>query len=542
MSTQTMSTAANVTLIPARRNVQNGIGTGQSVRVAAYCRVSTEQENQQNSYATQIAYYTDLINNNPEWQLVGIFADEGLSGTQTANRTEFNKMIKMCRRRKVDLILCKSISRFARNTVDCLDYVRELKSLGIAVRFEKENIDTSAMSSEFAISLYASFAQAESESISKNVTWGIEKRFREGKVRYQLRQMLGYRMGENGVPYIVEEEAKTVRLIFQMYADGYSTSEIAKHLHENGYKRWNGETNWHRNHVYQILQNEKYVGDAILQKSYTVDCITHERADNNGQKPKYYVQDAHPAIVDRDIYDRVKLELAKRRLDAKRGEKGKRRTNGKYHTKYSFSRLLTCPYCGSKYKRTSWVVGGVKKPVWRCESRLVKRPCPKSPSYYEEMLHRSILAAINSMIGGEDVETAIKGSTEKLKSDMQEIEQKISELTAQLGEIEQSRDDILECISGSMFEQMSSELKDLNAREQAIAYQIDALMKQKDENRRSILKADAAISLFRNMERITAFDETVVDRLIDRIDAIDKDRIAVTFCGGFRVEQEILRE
>ena len=177
-----MTTAANVTLIPAKRDTPTGSGSGVITKVAAYCRVSTEQENQQNSYATQISYYTDYITRNPDWQLVGIYADEGISGTRTKNRTQFNKMIRAARRKKIDLILCKSISRFARNTVDCLDYVRELKALGVTVIFEKENINTSSMSSEFAISLYASFAQAESESISKNVTWGIEKAYREGNI------------------------------------------------------------------------------------------------------------------------------------------------------------------------------------------------------------------------------------------------------------------------------------------------------------------------------------------------------------------------
>lgn len=165
-----MTTAANVTLIPARKESRKSNGSGVITKVAAYCRVSTEQENQQNSYATQISYYTDYITRNPDWQLVGIYADEGISGTRTKNRTQFNRMIRAARRKKIDLILCKSISRFARNTVDCLDYVRELKALGVTVIFEKENINTSSMSSEFAISLYASFAQAESESISKNVT------------------------------------------------------------------------------------------------------------------------------------------------------------------------------------------------------------------------------------------------------------------------------------------------------------------------------------------------------------------------------------
>ena len=252
--------------------------TGKSKpRIAAYCRVSTEQENQQNSYHSQISYYSDYISSNPDWQLAGIFADEGISGTQTKNRTQFNKMIRMARKGKIDLILCKSISRFARNTVDCLDYVRELRNLGVAVIFEKENINTNSMNFEFAISLYASFAQAESESISRNVTWGIEKSFREGNVRYKFENMLGYRLNENKKPYIIPHEAEIVRMIFRDYADGFGASEIADKLTKMGAVRRNGSSEWTRNHVYQILKNEKYVGDAILQKTYTVNCITHDR-------------------------------------------------------------------------------------------------------------------------------------------------------------------------------------------------------------------------------------------------------------------------
>ena len=308
-----MNRSSNITLIPAKRDLNTGLSHGITAKVAAYCRVSTEQENQQNSYATQISYYTDYITSNPDWQLAGIYADEGISGTMTKNRTQFNKMIRAAKNKKIDIILCKSISRFARNTVDCLDYVRELRSLGVTVIFEKENINTSSMSSEFAISLYASFAQAESESISKNITWGIERSFREGNVRYKFDQMLGYRLDENKQPCIVEDEAEIVRLIFSDYAMGYGATKIARKLTEMGARRRNGSTQWTRNHVYQVLKNEKYVGDAILQKTYTANCLTHDRRKNNGQKPKYFIQDCHEAIVDRSTYDTVRLELEKKK-------------------------------------------------------------------------------------------------------------------------------------------------------------------------------------------------------------------------------------
>ena len=206
-----MSTAPNVTVIPAKVQTAESRDKYHQLRVAAYCRVSTELEEQQNSYQVQIAYYTDLINKKKEWTLAGIFADEGISGTQTKKRTEFNRMIRMCRNKKIDLVITKSISRFARNTVDCLEYVRQLKDLGIGVIFEKENINTLTMTSEFMIALYGSFAQAESESISKNVSWGKEKAYREGKVQFQYKHLLGYKKGADGKPEIIPEEAETVK-------------------------------------------------------------------------------------------------------------------------------------------------------------------------------------------------------------------------------------------------------------------------------------------------------------------------------------------
>ena len=245
------------------------------VNVAAYCRVSTEAEEQQNSYQVQIEYYTNYINSNPEWTLAGIFADEGISGTQTKNRTEFNRMIRMCKKKKIDLVLCKSTSRFARNTVDCLDHIRLLKSLGIGVIFEKENINTLTAQSEFILSLYSSFAQAESESISKNITLGNQMAFKEGKVRYNYKYLLGYKKGEDGKPVIIPEEAEVIQLIFKLYIDGGSTHTIAQELNNKKYPTRSKSGKWSAMHIKRILQNEKYIGDCLLQKTYTIDCISH---------------------------------------------------------------------------------------------------------------------------------------------------------------------------------------------------------------------------------------------------------------------------
>ncbi len=529
-------TAENVTLIPAKKNYKELVSGGKSIKVAAYCRVSTEEENQQNSYASQIRYYTEYINSNPEWILVGIFADEGISGTRTKNRTQFNKMIRLARHKKIDLILCKSISRFARNTVDCLDYVRELKSLGVTVIFEKENINTDSMSSEFAISLYASFAQAESESISKNITWGIEKAFRQGKVRYQFRQSLGYRLDDSGKPYVVEEEAEIVRLIFQMYAAGYSSSAIAKTLTERSAVRRNGSSLWNRSHVYQILKNEKYAGDALLQKTFTVNCITHDRAVNRGEKAMYLVSDCHEPIVDRATFEAVRLELAKRKIDARRDEYDR----GRYHTKYCLSQLLICPYCGGYYKRTTWILKGQKVGVWRCKNRMEGIRCKQSPSYYEDKLQDNIIKAVNGMFGSADeTKEAAAKKTDEASDVIEELDKGIRGIISELSEVEKERESILASISGNLFEKMGNELKALNQKESVLAEELLLLKRKREEQRRNILSIQATNSFFEMLQPLTEFDNIVLRKIIHHIEAVSKDEIVVTFNGGYKVRHPI---
>lgn len=533
-------TAENVTLIPATITQHSHMNVLSQTRVAAYCRVSTDEEEQQSSYKVQISYYTDYINSNPEWKLVGIFADEGISGTQTAKRTEFNKMIKMCRRKKIDLILCKSISRFARNTVDCLDYVRELKALGIAVMFEKENINTMSATSEFAISLYASFAQAESESISRNVTWGIERGFREGKVRYFMNQTLGYRMGDDGKPHIVEEEAQHVRDIFTMFAEGYSMKEIAAEMEARGVVRRNGRSDWNRLNVNAILRNEKYVGDAVLQKWYTVDCLTHKLAVNYGQKPKYLVQNCHEGIIDRETWDKVRLELAKRSANSNRGRK--RADKGRYRTEYALTELLYCAHCGKPFRRTIWKFGDTKKGVWRCADRLesAKITCKKSPSLHEDKLHRSILAVINSMIDNTDkLNEAVQSSMEHTRSEIIMIDEEIDQIYKRLSEINSTRDTLLSCISGTQYERINGELRTLLEEEKQVKDKLEKLKQRKDKIQYSAKQAATARELFANMQPMSSFDDMTVRKLIERITVISKTEITVRFRGGLEVSGEV---
>lgn len=268
------------------------------LRVAAYCRVSTDNEEQINSYNAQKNYYTQRIEENPEWEMAGIFADEGISGTSLKKRNEFNKMIAACKRGRIDMILTKSISRFARNTVDCLNTVRKLKAEGIGVIFEKENINTLTQTSEFMITLFSAFSQAESESLSKNVSWGMQKSMEAGKVNFQFAHLLGYRRGADGQPEIVPEEAETVRKIYRRYLEGAALTQIANELNADNISTPSGKGKWSMQMVRGILANEKYCGDALLQKTFITDCISKKVKKNNGEKPMYYVENNHPAKGD----------------------------------------------------------------------------------------------------------------------------------------------------------------------------------------------------------------------------------------------------
>jgi site-specific DNA recombinase len=537
-----MSTAPNVTIIPAKVQTTQNRDKYHQLRVAAYCRVSTEQEEQQNSFAVQVAYYTDLINKKKEWTLAGIFADEGISGTQTKKRTEFNRMIRMCRNKKIDLVITKSISRFARNTVDCLEYVRQLKDLGIGVIFEKENINTLTMTSEFMIALYGSFAQAESESISKNVSWGKEKAYREGKVAFQYSKLLGYRKGEDGKPEIVPEEAETVKMIYGMFLDGYSMKSIKDILENRDLLTPTGKKTWSESLVRSILQNEKYVGNALLQKTYTVDCISHKVVKNHGERPMYLVSDHHAAIIDRDTYNRVQQELARR--SSKRKVSDKTITEqGKYSSKYALTELLICGHCGTPYRRTTWASRGKKQIVWRCISRLEhgKKYCPDSPSIKEEQLHKAIIRAINSYYScRDDIAKILKANIGSVL-ECQGREEIIA-IEKRLKEIDQARNDLVGLIAagGCDEDKLDSEFENLYEEEQHLSERLAMLKSQNKTSAETQEKLDKIMELIDNEKfELETFDNVLIRKLIECVKVLSKNEILVIFKGGYEVRAEI---
>ena len=349
-------------------------------RVAAYCRVSTDKEQQEHSFETQKEMYTDMIMMKPNWQMAGIYADEGITGTIAKKRPDFTK----------------SVSRFSRNNLDCLLYVRELKERGIPIIFEKEGINTMHVSSELLITLFSGLSQAESESISMNVKIGKRQSLKNGNVPFSYKSFLGYRKGADGQPEIDPEQAVTVRRIFAEYLAGRSLLEIAKGLTADGIPTARGSYEWSSPRVLSILTNEKYKGDALLQKTYIADCISKKSKKNNGELPMYYVENNHPAIIERAVFDRVQEEVSRRNSKRKVKQTGTKTELGKYSGKYALSEILYCGNCGTPYRRCTWSKNGKKKIVWRCISRLDygTKYCKDSPSIEESVLQNAIAEAI----------------------------------------------------------------------------------------------------------------------------------------------------
>lgn len=391
-----------VTKIEANPLLQKRGGENGILRVAAYCRVSTDSEDQLESYNAQVSHYTETIMKNPKWQFVKIYADEGITGTLARKREEFLKMIRDCEKGKIDLILTKSFSRFARNTVDSLNYVRKLKALGIGVFFEEQNLNSLTADSEMFVGLYSVMAQAESENISANVRWGLQQRMRSGTFAFHY-NILGYRKGENGEPEIVPEEAEIVLKIYNLYLNGYSIKQIKEYLEKNNIPTKQGKTVWGYTVVANILTNERYCGDMLLQKTFTENCITKKVKKNRGEKTKYLIANNHTPIVSSEMFKKVQREMARRR--------GKRQTSdksltalGKYSGKFALSELLVCGDCGSPYKRITWVKNGVSRKVWRCLSRVDhgKKFCAESPALDEKKLHEAICRGLTKLLENKD--------------------------------------------------------------------------------------------------------------------------------------------
>ena len=503
-------------------------------RVAAYCRVSTDSEEQLNSYEAQKSYYTQKIEESSDWEMAEIYADEGISGTSMKKRTEFKKMITACKRGHIDLIITKSLSRFARNTVDCLETVRLLKANGIGVYFEKENINTLTESSEFLITLFSGFAQAESESLSKNVTWGKQKSAEAGKVDFQYKKMLGYRKGTDGQPEIVPEEAKIIRRIYRRYLAGCSLGQIKQELEQDNIPTAQKVERWSSAVIHNILTNEKYMGDALLQKTYITDCISKKVKKNMGERPMYYVENNHPAIIPRETFDQVQKEMTRRSSKRKVLQKSGKTELGKYSGKYALTELLVCGECGSPYKRVTWARNGKKRIVWRCVSRLEfgTKYCHNSPTLDESRLHNAILAAMNEYAAiRQEVCPDVLAMVEEAKRAMSQAGAMLLELKKRMDEVSQEQSDVLDRLLANMAD------AELNARMKALTDEKEALKAQilKVQQKEVSMAEQAAKrqqmwdSLKECSAGYTEFDDEFVRQIIQKITVEDAETIHVHF-------------
>ena len=404
-----------VEVIPATWNpADESVREIRKLRVAAYCRVSTELEQQQSSYDIQIEYYTRHIMQNPNWIFAGVFADDGRSATNTFRRDDFNQLMDQCLKGKVDMVITKSISRFARNTVDCISWVRKLKEKNVAVYFEKENLNTLDDSTEMILTILSSQAQEESRAISTNVKWGYARKFEKGESTGQ--RSYGFRKAPTGEMCIVEEEAAVIRNMARWFLDGDSLERIKHRLEDAGIETTTGKKTWSTGTIYNILTNEKIMGDVLLQKTFTADYLTKRRVKNSGQQKQYYVKNHHEAIIPKTVYYKIQEEIARRSSLKKAGTRKGKTAQGVYSSKYALTGIMVCNECGAHYRRTTWAKNGKKVIVWRCINRLehgTKR-CHESPTLKEEVIQEAIMGKLHSLSIDQEEENFLNGVKEDI--------------------------------------------------------------------------------------------------------------------------------
>ena len=513
-------------------------------RVAAYCRVSTDSEEQLTSYQNQMRVYTEMIAANKEWEFAGLYADEGISGTRADKRPEFQRMIRDCQNGKIDYIITKSVSRFARNTVECLEYVRSLKAQGIGIFFEEQNIDTLKNESELYLVIYAGFAQSESESISKHITWTYRKKFEEGKVSFQYKNFLGYRKGADSQPEVVPEEAAIVERIYEMFLAGQPVKVIAQTLQAEKIEILGKNLSFSKNMIMNILRNEKYCGDCILQKTVTVDCISKTRKVNQGEAPMYIVENNHPAIISREVFNRAQEELIRRQALRAKSDKTSITATGKY-SKYALTEVLQCAECGSRYRRVTWTAHGRKKIVWRCISRLDygTKHCKDSITVEEEALHGAVVRALNRF-HAEDESTyltlmkatigeaiGINGGSEEIDLLTRRIDtlnkrmlDLVNETVAAGKDVESSEDE---------FKGISDQIEQLNRRIAAIQENV-----HKDGSRQARLEEIQSIIAKRSANE-TQYDDSIVRQMIECIKVHNDGKLTIIFGGGYEIEETL---
>lgn len=525
-----MSTAKNVTVIPATVSLYTRLPKAASAkrRTAGYARVSTGSEEQLTSYEAQVDYYTRYIQSRPEWEFVGVYTDEGISATNTKHRDGFNRMVQDALDGKIDLIVTKSVSRFARNTVDSLTTVRKLKDRGVEVYFEKENIWTLDSKGELLITIMSSLAQEESRSISENVTWGQRKRFADGKVSIPYGHFLGYRKGADGLPEIVPEEAETVRSIYRMFIEGKTTNAIAKHLTQAGIPSPAGKETWVRQTVESILRNEKYKGAALLQKEFTVDFLTKKMKANEGEVPQYYVEHSHEAIIPPEEWEKVQLELARRKDSGRRT-----------HCNSPFAAKLVCGDCGEYYGSKVWhSTSKYRRTIWQCNAKFQGDKKCQTPHLYEKDLEEYFVVALSRLLADRE---ALLGDGRLILDELLDSSVIDTESDALLQEMDVVSELVKRCVAENASVSLdqtayADRYNSLAARYEKLQARCDALRQQKE---RRLVQADALSGFLFEIAELDllqlSFNEALWNTLVDHVAVFADERLVFHFKNGAEI-------
>lgn len=521
--------AKSVTTIPATlsRFTAAPINSTKKRRVAAYARVSTDNEEQLTSYEAQVDYYTNYIKGRDDWEFAGVYTDEGITGTNTKKREGFKSMVADALDGKIDLIITKSVSRFARNTVDSLTTIRKLKENSIEVYFEKENIWTFDGKGELLLTIMSSLAQEESRSISENCTWGQRKRFADGKVTVPFNRFLGYDRGPDGNLVVNPEQAKLVQRIYGMFLQGRSPFQIATALTKEGIPSPGGKDHWNASNIRSILTNEKYKGDALLQKSYTVDFLTKKKKMNEGEIPQYYVRDNHEAIIPPETFEMVQTLMATRK-------KGKNRLS----SVSIFSSKIKCADCGSWYGPKVWHSNDAyRKVIWQCNHKFEGEKCG-TPTLTEDKIKELFLRAANKVVDQKEQFIAIYEQVLMKSLDTTALESELSELEA---EINIAAELIEDCINENAH--VALDQTEYQKRYDALVARFDKAKGRQTEVTDLIAERKARkhqiesyLNELRGREPLTEFRNTDWLAMVDYITVHSKKDIRVTFKDGTEIK------
>ena len=525
-----MTQTKTVKTIPATRQKFTcaPLGEKKRRRTAAYARVSTDHEDQISSYEAQVDYYTKYIKSRSDWQFVNVYTDEGITGTSTKRRVGFKTMVADALSGDIDLIVTKSVSRFARNTVDSLTTIRKLKEKGVEVYFEKENIWTFDGKGELLLTIMSSLAQEESRSISENCTWGQRKRFADGKASVAYKRFLGYDRGPDGGFVVNQEEAKTVKLIYSLFMQGKTYTYIRNYLQDHGIKSPAGKDKWHKTSIQSILTNEKYKGDALMQKRFTVDFLTKKMKVNEGELPQFYVQGDHEAIIEPELFDLVQTEV-------------KRRSEQPYGCVQIFSYRVKCGQCGGWYGPKVWHSNEpCRKTVWQCNNKFKKgKGKCSTPHFSDEELQGLFIMAVNKVIKNR---TAIIRNlaniydelfdTSKLQAEQTELEEELQVIAQMVDkcindnaktdtpseDFEKRYNKLIKRYerTRARLDEVSAEIADLTDRQRVVSAYIKQIKKQK--------------------KLVSEFSETMLTTLLDYATVHSRQKVIFTFKDGTDIE------